>query len=119
MSRTIQCSIGVALAAEEAIFGSLTDTTSGVGVSVVGIRDGALSVFEVTIVIYSLLWGVSEVGVSVSCFSSIDGASVGIGVGGMIGEFSQSGLGSSLSKQSHPLTTPCRQMPRPEQLAGQ
>ncbi len=65
-----------------------------------------------TIVIYPLPGDVPRVGV-------FEGAIVGMDTGGIIGEFSQSGLVSSLSKHSHPLTTPCRQMPRPAQLAGQ
>jgi len=110
---------GVAFAAEEAVFGSSTAATSSAGGITVELGDGVSLVLEVTIVMNPLPWEVSEVGVFGASSTSIDGASVGIGSGGIIGEFSQVGLVSSLSKHVHPFTTPWRQMPRPEQLAGQ
>ena len=94
---------GLAAAAEEAVFGA---STAGVDDSEVGLEDNAsasLFVFEVTMVMYPLLGDVSDIGVFVV---PTDGMSVGMGTGGITGEFSQSGLVSSRSKHSHPLTTP-------------
>lgn len=106
MIHNIQSSNGTVLAAaaEEAVFGA---STAGVDDSKVGLEDDASSaslfVFEVTMVMYPLLGDVPDIGVFVA---STDGISVGMGTGGIIGEFSQSGLVSSRSKHSHPLTTP-------------
>jgi len=120
MSRNnAQSSNGVAFAAEEADFGASTAAPPSVGGITVELGDGVSMVFEVTIVMNPLPWEVSEVGVFEASSTSIDGESVGIGSGGIIGEFSQVGLVSSLSKHVHPFTTPWRHMPRPEQLAGQ
>lgn len=105
MIHNIQSSNGTVLAAaaEEAVFGA---STAGVDDSEVGLEDNAsasLFVFEVTMVMYPLLGDVSDIGVFVV---PTDGMSVGMGTGGITGEFSQSGLVSSRSKHSHPLTTP-------------
>ena len=105
MIHNIQSSNGTVLAAaaEEAVFGA---STAGVDDSEVGLEDNAsasLFVFEVTMVMYPLLGDVSDIGVFVV---PTDGMSVGMGTGDITGEFSQSGLVSSRSKHSHPLTTP-------------